>query len=158
MNIRMVPIHQIRPYENNVKQHPIKQLESITQSIKSFGFRQPLVLDKNNIIVCGHARYEAAATLGISSIPCEMADDLTEEQINAYRLLDNEIAAQGYDDPIKRHNEVLKLPGFDFKPFNVDIPKIELSTPSIAESIKEEKTIECPSCGHHFTKSEVKNG
>ncbi len=51
MNIRMVPIAEIKPYENNIKQHPSKQLESIVQSIQTFGFRQPLVIDKNNVIV-----------------------------------------------------------------------------------------------------------
>jgi DNA modification methylase len=125
MNIKMVPLHEIKPYENNVKQHPVKQLESIVQSIRQFGFRQPIVLDKNNVIVCGHARYEAAAALALSDVPCEMADDLTEEQINAYRILDNEIAAQGFTDKTMLSVELAKLPDFDFKPFNLDIPKIE---------------------------------
>jgi DNA modification methylase len=120
----MVPLHLIRPYENNVKQHPVKQLESVANSIKDFGFRQNIVLDKNNVIVAGHARYEAAAALGIQELPCEIADDLTEEQINAYRILDNEIAMQGYTDALKLNIEMAKLPDFDFKPFNLDIPKI----------------------------------
>ncbi len=125
MNIRMVPLHEIKPYENNIKQHPVKQLESISHSIKSFGFKQPLVLDRNNVIVCGHARYEAAAALGIESVPCEIADELSEEQISAYRILDNEIAAQGYTDLIKLNVELGKLPDFDFKPFNIEFPKVE---------------------------------
>jgi site-specific DNA-methyltransferase (adenine-specific) len=100
-------------------------MESIVQSIKNFGFRQPLVLDRNNTIVCGHARYEAAAALGIETVPCELASDLSEEQISAYRILDNEIAAQGYTDLIKLNVELEKLPNFDFKPFNIEFPTIE---------------------------------
>jgi len=121
----MIPLHEIKPYENNVKQHPIKQLESISNSIKQFGFKQPIVLDRNNVIVCGHARYEAAATLGLELLPCEIADELSEEQISAYRILDNEIAAQGYTDLIKLNVELEKLPDFDFKPFNIEFPKVE---------------------------------
>lgn len=156
MNIRMVPLHQIRPYENNVKQHPVRQLESIVQSIKSFGFRQPLVIDKSKVIVCGHARYEAAATLGLAEVPCELADDLTEEQINAYRILDNEIAALGYIDQEKRKLELAKLPTFDFTPFNIVIPKLEIEVKDLPA--QQEKEIQCPSCGHCFFKSEVKDG
>lgn len=134
MNIRMVPLHEIKPYENNVKQHPVRQLESIIQSIKTFGFRQPIVIDKNNVIVCGHARYEAAAACAISAIPCEMASDLTEEQINAYRILDNEIAAQGYTDTTKLQLEIAKLPDFDFKPFNLEIPKVEIINEGLCDA------------------------
>lgn len=156
MNIRMVPLHQIRPYENNVKQHPVKQLQSLVQSIETFGFRENIVLDRNNVIVCGHARYEAAATLGIESLPCEIIDNLSEEQINAYRILDNEISAQGYTDHQKRELEIAKIPNFDFKPFNITIPKLEIEVKDLPP--QQEKTIECPSCGHCFLKSEVKDG
>lgn len=60
MNIKQIPIEKIKPYDNNVKKHPDRQIQSIVQSIKTFGFRQPLVIDKNKVIVAGHARYEAA--------------------------------------------------------------------------------------------------
>ena len=161
MNIRQVPLHEIKPYENNVKQHPVRQLESIVQSIRNFGFRQPLVLDKNNVIVCGHARYEAAATLGMGSVPCELAEDLTDEQINAYRILDNEIAKLGTTDHAALQIEIAKLPDFDFKPFNVKLPNIELQNNATIDTDSflpnKEKEIECPKCGHHFFKSEVNN-
>lgn len=158
MNIRMVPLHEIKPYENNAKQHPVRQLEAITQSIKDFGFRQPLVLDKNNTIVCGHARYEAAASLGICDVPCEMASDLSEEQISAYRILDNEIASQGYTDLIKLNVELEKLPSFDFKPFNTEFAPIKIDIDPISNEPKAEKLITCPHCSYRFTKSEVQNG
>lgn len=158
MNIRMVPLHEIKPYENNVKQHPVRQLESIVESIKRFGFRQPLVLDSTNTIICGHARYEAAASLGISLLPCEMVENLSEEQISAYRILDNEIASQGYTDLIKLNLELEKLPNFNFVPFNVafDPINVDLDVPAVEDAPKREKPITCPSCEHVFYKSEVK--
>lgn len=157
MNIRMVPLHQIRPYENNVKQHPIKQLNSLENSIKDFGILQNIVLDKNNVIVVGHARYEAAAALGIECLPCVIMDD-TDEKVTAYRLLDNEIAAQGYSDPIKLNVELEKLPNFDFKPFNVEFSPIKVDVDPISNEPTAEKLITCPHCSYRFTKSEVKNG
>ena len=157
MNIRMIPLHEIKPYENNVKQHPVRQLESLSNSVKRFGFRQNIVLDKNNVIVAGHARYEAAAALGLSELPCEIADDLTDEEINAYRILDNEIASQGYTDLIKLNVELEKLPNFDFVPFNVAFDPINIEVPTLTESEpKPEKLIVCPSCSHEFSKNEVR--
>lgn len=156
MNIRMVPLHEIRPYENNVKQHPVKQLEAIMRSIQQFGFRQPIVLDKYNTIVAGHGRYEAAAALAMVELPCEIAENLTEEQINAYRILDNEIAEQGYIDQDKYKLEISKLPDFDFKPFNIELPKVDIEVKELFN--QKEKETKCPACGHCFIKNEVKNG
>ncbi len=85
MNTRKVPISQIKFYENNAKYHPGKQIESIVQSIRQFGFRQPLVFDKNNIIVAGLTRLQTAISMGLHDVPAEMAEDLTEEQINRWR-------------------------------------------------------------------------
>ena len=160
MNIRMVPLHEIKPYENNVKQHPVRQLEAIVESIKRFGFRQPLVIDGHKTIVCGHARYEAAATIGMESVPCEIVDNLSQEQLNAYRILDNEIATQGYTDLIKLNVELEKLPNFNFIPFNVafDPVNVDLNVPVVNDEPKREKAITCPACEHVFYKSEVKNG
>jgi site-specific DNA-methyltransferase (adenine-specific) len=153
MNIRMIPLHEIKPYENNAKQHPVRQLEAIVNSIQQFGFRQPLVITNEKVIVCGHARYEAAATIGLSDIPCEIADDLTEEQLNAYRILDNEIAAMGKTDLVALNIELQKLPDFDFKPFNLDMPEITNFEPvSIDEQGKldEKNPVTCPNCNHEF--------
>jgi DNA modification methylase len=133
MNIRKVPLHLLRPYENNVKDHPVKQLEAITNSIKEFGFRQPIVIDKNNVIVAGHARYEAAAALGFDEVPCELAHDLTDEQINAYRILDNEIAKQGTTNISALQTELDKLHNFDFSPFNIELPNFEEVTTGLTD-------------------------
>lgn len=150
MNIRKIPLHQIKPYENNVKKHPVKQLEAVLQSIKQFGFRQPIVIDKNNVIIAGHARYEAATALGLDEVPCEYADDLSDESVKAYRILDNEIAAQGYTDKVAMNLELLKLPEFDFKPFNLELKPLPDAKPvkMTDEQIVRDKCLACDGTGY----------
>lgn len=127
MKIKYVGLHLITPYENNAKIHTVKQLEGITESIRTFGFLQPLVVDKDNVIVAGHGRYEAAAALGYEELPCVIVDDLTEKQIGAYRILDNKLAETG-TDPYKLQIELEKL-DFDFAPYKIDLQtsKLDLS-------------------------------
>lgn len=79
------------PYEKNAKVHTNQQIEQIANSIREFGFRQPLVIDAHNVVVIGHARLLAAKSLNLSQLPCIRADDLTPEQINALRLADNKL-------------------------------------------------------------------
>ena len=64
----------------------------VVNSIKSYGFKIPMVIDKNNVIVCGHTRYKAAQELGMDKVPCIVADDLTDDQIKAFRIADNKVA------------------------------------------------------------------
>lgn len=85
------------PYKKNAKQHPPEQVEHIANSIKEFGFRQPLVIDRDNVVVIGHGRLLAAKRLGLEKVPCTMADDLTEEQIKALRLADNKTNESEWD-------------------------------------------------------------
>lgn len=156
MNIRLVPVHQIKPYDNNVRIHSVKQLQALCKSINRFGFRQPIVIDKNNVIVAGHARYEAAATLGYENVPCEIVDDLSEDEINAYRILDNKIAEMGATDVQALEIEISKIPDFDFKPFNISFKPIKLPElkPEKIEEEKAPKIITCPRCKHEFTSDE----
>lgn len=90
MNIVNVNINEIIPYEKNprINDHAV---EYVANSIKEFGFKVPVVLDKNNVIVTGHTRIKACEKLGIKEIPCIYADDLTEEQVKAFRLADNKV-------------------------------------------------------------------
>lgn len=160
MTLRMVQLHEIKPYENNVKFHPVRQLESLVQSILQFGFLQPLVLDKDNVIIAGHARYEAAATIGIFNVPCIYAENLTEQQIKAYRILDNKIAELGTVDPALLKIELAKIPDFDLKPFNLTIPYVKVDIDPIKEAATKEKLIQCPHCAQTFPAkgNEVDNG
>lgn len=84
-------IDEIIPYINNPRNNDAA-VETVAASIKEFGFKQPIVIDKDGVIVAGHTRHKAAKRLGLATVPCIMADDLTEQQIKAYRLADNKVA------------------------------------------------------------------
>lgn len=108
---------EIKPYPKNAKKHPKKQIEQIVNSIKEFGMNQPIVVDKNGVIIVGHGRYEACKILGIE--PEIKVVDLTEEQASAYRLADNKLNESDWDmdlviDELKGLSEqMLELTGFD---------------------------------------------
>ena len=86
--IEIVSMDEITPYENNPRIND-NAISKVVESISEFGFTNPILLDNNNIIIAGHTRYEAAKVLGLDEVPCIYLDDLSEEQIKAYRLVDN---------------------------------------------------------------------
>lgn len=88
MQIVEIDVKNIKPYENNPRVND-NAVEYVLNSIKEFGFKVPVVIDKDNTIICGHTRYKAALKLKLKKIPCVIADELTEEQIKAFRLIDN---------------------------------------------------------------------
>ena len=90
MQIIEKSITEITPYEKNPRKND-EAVQYVANSIKEFGFKVPIVIDKNGVIVAGHTRYKAAQKLGIEKLPCVIADDLTEEQIKAFRLSDNKV-------------------------------------------------------------------
>lgn len=83
-------LSEIVPYENNPRFND-NAVEAVAESIREFGFQQPLVLDKDKVVIVGHTRLKAAKSLGLKTVPCIIADDLTEEQVKAYRLADNKV-------------------------------------------------------------------
>jgi len=97
LNIENISVKDIKPYKKNAKKHPAEQVEYIANSIREFGFRQPLVIDKDNVLIIGHGRLLASKKLGLSEVPCVRADDLTEEQIMALRLADNKTNESEWD-------------------------------------------------------------
>lgn len=122
MNIIEVNVNDIKLYDNNPKLHTEKQIQQIMKSITlTHGLRQPIVIDKNNVVVCGHGRLIAAQRLGLVSVPCELVDDLTEDEIAAYRLLDNEIA-KGETDWDIFNEELDKIEDVDMSEFDLDVP------------------------------------
>ena len=78
LKIVYLPPGELAPYEHNAKQHPAEQVEHIANSIREFGFRQPIVVDADNVVVIGHGRLMAAKKLGLDSVPVVRADDLTD--------------------------------------------------------------------------------
>lgn len=122
MNIVEKPITDLIAYENNPRIHTEKQIQQIMKSITlTHGLRQPIVIDADNVVVCGHGRLIAAQRLGMVSVPCELVDDLTEDEIRAYRLIDNEIA-KGDTDWDLFNEELDKIEDVDMDDFDIDIP------------------------------------
>lgn len=120
MNIVNFKIEDLIPYENNPRIND-DAVEYVKNSIKEFGFKVPIVIDKNNVIVAGHTRYKACKELGINEIPCIVADDLTDEQVKAFRLADNKVSEKSQWDLSKLDEELgsildIDMSMFDFNP------------------------------------------
>ena len=91
MEIIEKQLTEIRPYQNNPRIND-GAVDFVANSIREFGWKQPIVIDRNGVIVACHTRYKAALQLGLKTAPCVLADDLTDEQVKAYRLADNKTA------------------------------------------------------------------
>ena len=91
MKIEYRKTRDLIPYENNPRKND-EAVQYVANSIKQFGWQQPIVLDKDNVIVAGHTRYKAAKVLGLDEVPVIVASDLTEEQVKAYRIADNKVS------------------------------------------------------------------
>ena len=99
LEITNMKISEIHPYEKNPRFNDAA-VDAVAKSIQEFGWRSPIVVDKDMVIVCGHTRLKAAIKLGLTEVPVHVAADLTPEQIQAYRIADNktgEIAEWNYD-------------------------------------------------------------
>jgi len=91
MNVKQVDIKILKPYENNPRINDTA-VDYVARSIEEFGFKVPIVIDANNVIVTGHTRYKAAQELGMETVPCIIADDLSKEQVQAFRIADNRVS------------------------------------------------------------------
>lgn len=112
LEIHLIKIDDLKPYEKNPRKND-DAVEYVANSIKEFGFKVPIVIDSNNVIVAGHTRYKAAKQLGMEELPCIIADDLTDDQIKAYRLADNKVAEFSEWDFSLLEEEMSNL--FDFE-------------------------------------------
>lgn len=118
MNIINIPIAEIKPYRKNPRKND-HAVDAVAASIKEFGFLVPMVIDKNNEIVCGHTRYKAAKSLGMNEVPCVIAEELTEDQIKAFRLADNKVGEIAEWDmdllPLELADIVMPMTDFGFE-------------------------------------------
>lgn len=156
LKIEYLPVGSLKPYEKNSKKHPAEQVEHIANSIREFGFRQPLVIDKDNIIVIGHGRLLAAKKLGLDTVPCVRADDMTEEQIKALRLADNKTNESEWDFA-ELQTELAELEmDFDMSDFGFSdvLDTLDVSDDDFVAGIEvtkdKKKTITCPNCGEEI--------
>jgi len=118
MKIEIADINTIKPYENNPRKLSEKAIETVAMSLKEYGFRQPIVVDKDRIIVVGHTRFRASKKLGFKEVPITIADNLTPEQINAYRIADNRTSEESeWDDELLK----MEIKDLEDKDFNLDL-------------------------------------
>lgn len=144
------PLSQIRAYENNPRIND-GAIEAVKNSIEEYGFKVPIVIDGGGVIVTGHTRVKAAQALGMEEVPCVVADDLSPEEVRAFRLADNktgelsewdfsllETEIQGIEENLKGFGLVMpETFSFEFEPFDGDI----LSQP------QDYGVVLCPECG-----------
>jgi site-specific DNA-methyltransferase (adenine-specific) len=147
-------ISELTPYENNPRRND-EAVKYVAESIKQFGFKVPLVIDKNGIIVAGHTRYKAAMELGIEEVPCIIADDLTEEQIKAFRLADNKVGeiAQWDQELLNFELDEIDIDMTDFgfiEMADLDVDGFFEDAEPKEPKPEEEKEVQCPHCGMFF--------
>ena len=124
--IKYLPTDDLIPYANNPRRNDAA-VDKVAASIKEFGFRVPIVLDADNVIVAGHTRLKAAKKLGLKSVPCVVADDLTEDQIKAYRLADNKVS---------------ELAEWDFELLDIELDDIDLDMSQFGFELEDEESKE----------------
>lgn len=127
MNIVQMKVADIIPYEKNPRKND-EAVKYVMESIKEFGFKVPVVIDKDNIIVAGHTRLKAAKKLKLEEVPCIVADDLTDEQIKAFRLADNKVAEKAEWDFDLLAGELDELIDLDMSVFGFEENVIEEET------------------------------
>ena len=128
MKVVEIGIDKIKPYEKNPRRND-SAVDAVANSIRQFGFQQPLVLDTENVIIVGHTRYRAAQKLGLKSVPCVIADNLSEQAVNAYRIADNSVGELAeWDDDLLR-GELEEIFDFNMKDFGVDLPDLDFDDP-----------------------------
>ena len=147
MEIIEVKITELKPYENNPRNND-DAAAAVARSIKEFGFKVPVIIDKNNVIVAGHTRLKAAMLLKLESVPCIVADDLTDEQIKAFRLADNKVAELATWDFEALDKELKDLEDmdldFDMSDFGFESSEIGGGTEQIEEDEFDEDLPEEP--------------
>lgn len=153
MNIKELSISQLHEYDNNPRNND-SAVDAVAESIREFGFKVPIVIDGDNVIVCGHTRVKAAQKLGMETVPCIIADDLTPEQIKAFRMADNKTGELAGWDFAKLEEELAALDGFDMSAFgfvqNEDVDIDSFFEDAGEKKEKEPKRIQCPHYGERF--------
>lgn len=137
MDVIEKKLKDIKPYEKNPRKND-GAVDAVANSIEQFGFRVPVVIDKDGVIVCGHTRYKAAKKLGLKAVPCVVADDLTDEQIKAYRLADNKVSELAEWDIDLLGEELDGIFDIDMSDFGFDLTEEEEEIEVIEDEVPQE--------------------
>ena len=127
---------ELIPYVNNPRNND-EAVDFVASSIKEFGFKQPIVIDKDKVIVAGHTRLKAAKKLGLETVPCIMADDLTEQQVKAFRLADNKVSEFATWDMDKLMIELEALDDIDMSEYGFE--ELEKEADEFLEQVEEDE-------------------
>lgn len=153
IKIEYLKTDELIPYANNPRNND-EAVDYVANSIKEFGFKVPCVIDNEKNVVCGHTRLKAAKKLGIKEVPCIIADDLTEEQIDAFRLADNKTSEIATWDFEKLEIELESISGIDMADFDFNLggntfdeSQLDELFADAPEKEKKPKMIKCPHCG-----------
>ena len=119
MKVEAKSIDEIKPYENNPRNND-DAVDAVANSIKEFGWQQPIVVDKDMVIIVGHTRYKAAKKLGMDKVPVVVASSLTPEQVKAYRLADNKVGELADWNLPKLNIELDDINDIDMSDFGFD--------------------------------------
>lgn len=145
MEIINKKLSELIPYEKNPRKND-NAVDYVAKSIENFGFKVPLVIDKDNIIIAGHTRYKASEKLGLEEVPCIIADDLTDEQVKAFRLADNKVSEMSewdYDLLNMELDDIIDINMEDFGFLDLDDENFERKDLSDKDFEKYEIVIEC---------------
>lgn len=152
-------ISEINPYEKNPRFND-NAVKKVANSIKDFGFKVPIIIDKNGVIVCGHTRYEAAKLLELKTVPCTIIDNLTDKQIKLFRIVDNKSGEYASWDDEKLDEELEKIINLNMADYGfLDIEFDWDGFDEISEENYEQpekKVCECPYCHHIDSKNHFK--
>ena len=132
MNVQEIKLKDIKPYGKNPRKND-NAVPYVAESIKQFGFKVPIVIDRNGVIVAGHTRYKAAEQLKMKTVPCLVADDLTDEQVRAFRLADNKVAELAEWDIDLLDDELDEIFDIDMSDFGFDLSEDEEEETEIIE-------------------------
>ena len=148
LEIKYMSVNDIKPYKDNPRINE-KAIPYVMNSIKEFGFKNPIIIDKNNIIICGHTRLESAKRLKYTEVPVIYADDLSDEQIKAFRLADNKVSEIAEWDLELLDNELSEI-DLDMEQFGFELSDGESLFEEEEKEEKEvnKKILKCPVCGH----------
>jgi ParB-like chromosome segregation protein Spo0J len=149
MKVETWPIDRVIPYARNPRKNEAS-VDAVAASIKEFGWRVPIVVDADGVIVTGHTRHKAARRLGMTEVPVHVADGLTAAQVKAYRIADNSAGSKSEWDAELLGLELGELPDFDAAAFGLDFSgpeSIPQGNKPIDEDAMKDTQNECPKCG-----------
>lgn len=154
MEIVMRKVSELKPYGKNAKKHDATQVANVANSIRRFGWQQPIVIDESGVVIIGHCRLMAAKKLGLNEVPVTVASGLTEDEIKELRIADNKTNESPWDEDMLRVDlDGLSFDGFDFDFSMHDdaIQPIDLSDVTDGCGVTEDaKLMHCPKCGFIF--------